>query len=334
MTDRQDPAPMSAAGRSMSPATDIRHHRLLYGCMGLGGGWDTQPYGAREIGVAEAAIEAALEIGVTAFDHADIYRHGKSEAVFGEVLARTPGLRSRVLLQTKCGIRMTDDAGPGRYDLRGGHIVRSVEESLARLRTDVIDVLLLHRPDPLADPEDTAAALTSLHRQGLVRHFGVSNMGAAQVAHLQAHLDLPLVVNQLQMSLAHRDWLEAGVLVNTRESAGTGFPLGTLEHCRMNGIGPQAWGALAGGRFTGGQQTPAEHATAERVAALAERTGSTPEAVVLWWLQRHPARIAPVIGTVRPERIRACRDAVLREPELTHEEWYELWLSARGGPLP
>ena len=320
--------------QQVTTATDIRTHRLVYGCMGLGGTWDTQPYGPREIDAAQAAIEAALEIGITAFDHADIYRNGKSEAVFGEVLARTPGLRSRILLQTKCGIHLPDGTAPGYYDLRAAHIVRSVEQSLTRLRTDVIDVLLLHRPDPLADPEEVAQALAALHRQGLVRHVGVSNMAAAQVAYLQAHLDLPLVVNQLQLSLAHRDWLEAGVLVNTRESGTLGFPLGTLEHCRRHRVGVQAWGPLAGGRFTGAPQSAADHATAEHVAALAQRHGTTPEAIVLWWLQRHPARIAPVIGTARPERIRACGDAVRRAPELTHEQWYELWLTARGEPLP
>ncbi|MEV6693757.1 aldo/keto reductase [Micromonospora sp. NPDC051196] len=314
--------------------TDIRTHRLIYGCMGLGGGWDHQPYGAPEIDAAEAAIAAALEIGITAFDHADIYRQGKSEAVFGEVLSRTPGLRARILLQTKCGIHLPSDTRPGYYDLRGTHIRHSVEQSLTRLRTDVIDVLLLHRPDPLADPEDVAEALTALHRQGLVRHFGVSNMAAAQIAYLQAHLDLPLVVNQLQMSLADRDWLEAGVLVNTSPAAELGFPLGTVEHCRLNRIGVQAWGPLARGRLTGAAQTPAQQATAEHVAALADQHGTTPETILLWWLQRHPARIVPVIGTARPERIRACADTVRREPELTHEQWYELWLTARGEALP
>ncbi|MFY1616281.1 aldo/keto reductase [Micromonospora sp. WMMD736] len=318
----------------MSATDDVRRHRLLYGCMGLGGDWDTQPYGARDIDAAEAAITAALDIGITGFDHADIYRYGKSEAVFGEVLARAPELRSRILLQTKCGIRLADDSGPGRYDLRGTQIVRSVEESLARLRTDVIDVLLLHRPDPLADPDDTAEALTSLHRQGLVRDFGVSNMAAAQIAQLQARLDRPLVANQLEMSLAQRAWVEAGVLVNTPESAATGFPLGTVEYCRANGIGLQAWGSLCRGRFTGAQETPTERTTAEHVAALAERKGTTPETILLWWIRRHPAGVTPVIGTARPDRIRACHDAASRAPELTHEEWYELWLSARGTALP
>ncbi|WP_308120617.1 aldo/keto reductase [Streptomyces bambusae] len=308
--------------------------RVLYGCMGLGGAWDAEPYGPADIDAAQAVVEAALDSGITAFDHADIYRHGKSEAVFGEVLARDPGLRGRITIQTKCGIRLADGGLPGMYDLRGASITRRVEDSLARLRTDVIDVLLLHRPDPLADPDDIAAALTSLHRQGLVRHFGVSNMGAAQIAGLQARLDVPLIANQLEMSLHSRAWVEAGVLLNTPHAAGNGFPYGTLEHCRDHGVRLQAWGALAQGRFTGRQETAAEHATAALLVRLAEDKGTTPETVLLWWLMRHPAAIAPVIGTARPDRVRACRDAVLREPALSHEEWYELWVTARGIPLP
>ncbi|WP_234327619.1 aldo/keto reductase [Streptomyces sp. NRRL F-2664] len=308
--------------------------RVLYGCMGLGGSWEPGPYGPADIDAAEAAVEAALDSGITVFDHADIYRHGKSEAVFGEVLARTPGLRARITLQTKCGIRLGDASRPGLYDLRAETVTRRVEESLTRLRTDVVDVLLLHRPDPLADVDALAEALDSLHRQGLVRHFGVSNTGAAQIAHLQARLARPLVANQLEMSLYQRDWVEAGVLVNTPAAAANGFPYGTLEHCRDHGIRLQAWGALAQGRFTGRQQTPAERATADLLAELARRKGTTPETVLLWWLIRHPSRIAPVIGTARPDRIRACRDAAVREPDLTHEEWYELWVTARGVPLP
>ncbi|MEU4727638.1 aldo/keto reductase [Streptomyces sp. NPDC023588] len=308
--------------------------RVLYGCMGLGGSWGPEPYGTADIDAAEAAVSAALDSGITAFDHADIYRHGKAEAVFGEVLARTPGLRPRITLQTKCGIRLGDGTLPGMYDLRGPSIRRRVEESLTRLRTDVIDVLLLHRPDPLADVDSIASALTSLHREGLVRSFGVSNMGAPQIAHLQARLDVPLVANQLEMSLYSRDWVEAGVLVNTPEFGRGGFPFGTLEHCRDHGIRLQAWGALAQGRFTGRQQTPAEQATAELLVRLARSKDTTPETVLLWWLMRHPAAIAPVIGTARPDRIRACRDAALREPDLTHEEWYQLWITARGVPLP
>ncbi|MEU4269517.1 aldo/keto reductase [Streptomyces sp. NPDC026092] len=314
--------------------TETTDHRLLLGCMGLGGSWDTSPHTAADIDAAEAAVEAALDSGITAFDHADIYRHGKSEAVFGEVLARSTGLRERITLQTKCGIRLAEGDRPGTYDLRGTSIVHRVEESLERLRTDVLDVLLLHRPDPLADPADIGDALTSLHRQGLVRRFGVSNMNSAQIARLQAHLDLPLVANQLEMSLHRRAWLEDGVLVNTPESAANGFPAGTVEHCLTHGITLQAWGALAQGRYAGAQQTPQESATADLVSSLAAAKGTTPETIVLWWLRRHPARIAPVIGTTNPGRIRACRDAATAEPALSHDEWYALWISARGAALP
>ncbi|MFJ3582035.1 aldo/keto reductase family oxidoreductase [Streptomyces sp. NPDC090127] len=313
---------------------DKTEHRLLFGCMGLGGDWDASAHTAADIDAAEAAVEAALDSGITAFDHADIYRRGKSEAVFGEVLARSAGLRERITLQSKCGIRLAEGDRPGTYDLRGSTIVRRVEESLERLRTDALDVLLLHRPDPLADPADIADALTSLHRQGLVGRFGVSNMNAAQIARLQAHLDLPLVADQLEMSLHSRAWLEDAVLVNTPESAANGFPAGTVEHCLTHGIELQAWGALAQGRFTGAQSTPRETATAALVASLAEAKGTTPETIVLWWLRRHPARVVPVIGTSNPARVRACRDAASREPDLSHDEWYALWVSARGVALP
>ncbi|MBC2902419.1 aldo/keto reductase [Streptomyces sp. PSKA01] len=298
--------------------------------MGLGGAWDRTPYTASDIDHAEAAVEAALDAGITRFDHADIYRFGKSEAVFGEVLARASGLRERIEIQTKCGIRLAEDDRPGLYDLRADTILARVRESLARLRTDVIDTLLLHRPDPLADPDEIAKALHTLHDEGLVRRFGVSNMSAAQITRLQACLDIPLTVDQLEMSLARRDWVEAGVLVNTPAAAGLGFPEGTLEHCAAQGIELQAWGPLARGRYTNGEPSPA----ADLARKLARRHDTTPETVLLWWLQRHPAGIVPVVGTSRPERIRACRDAAVRTTELSHEEWYELWIAARGAPLP
>ncbi|MFF2409954.1 aldo/keto reductase family oxidoreductase [Streptomyces sp. NPDC058092] len=314
----------------MTPKSGTGRGRVLYGCMGIGGSWDRTPYSAANIAQAEAAVEAALSAGITAFDHADIYRHGKSESVFGEVLARAPDLRERITLQTKCGIRLPDGDGVGRYDLRASSITRRVEESLARLRTDVIDVLLLHRPDPLASPEEIAKAIASLQQQGLVRHFGVSNMSAAQIDSLRAHLDVPLIANQLEMSLARRDWLEAGVLLNTSAAAANGFPHGTLEYCAAHGLELQAWGPLAQGRFTGPEPTPA----GSLIRDLAERKETTPETILLWWLQRHPAGISPVIGTTNPERIRACHDAVESDPGLSHEEWYELWIAARGARLP
>ncbi len=295
----------------------------LLGCMEL-----------RDAAATEAAVEAALEVGITTFDHADIYRDGDAEAAFGDGLAASPDLRQRIQIQTKCGIRRAHGDEPGLYDLRGASITRAVERSLERLRTDYVDVLLLHRPDPLADRGAIAGALHSLHGQGLVRAFGVSNMSCEQIAHLQARLELPLVANQLEMSLYRRDWVEAGVLVNTPEAAAIGFPLGTLEHCVDQGVALQAWGSLARGRYSGRPETDADRTTAAAVAALAEAKDTTPETILLWWLQHHPAAIAPVIGTTNPARIRACRDAVAQPSGMSHEEWYALWVTARGAPLP
>lgn len=307
--------------------------RVAYGCMGLGR-WDGQPVGAAEHARAEAAVAAALAAGITTFDHADIYGHGSAETVFGELLRRSPGLRSQVQVQSKCGIRLADGDRPGLYDLRPATIRERVHQSLERLQTDYLDTLLLHRPDPLADPAEVAAALDELYDEGLVLAIGVSNMSAAQIEAIQRHTELPITVNQLEMSLLAREWLEGGVLVNTASYSAVGFPHGTVEHCRHHGIALQAWGSLAGGRFTGMPRDPQDEVVATQVAALAEHHHTTPEAILLAWLQRHPAAIVPVIGTTNPDRIRACADAAAGKVTLTHDEWYELWIAARGAPLP
>jgi predicted oxidoreductase len=307
--------------------------RVIYGCMGLGR-WDGQTPDAADHAAAEAAVAAALDIGITTFDHADIYGHGSAETVFGDLLSRNGGLRARIQIQTKCGIRLAGPGGPGIYDLRPDTIRARVHESLERLRTDYVDTLLLHRPDPLTDPAEIGATLTSLYDEGLVLAAGVSNMSAAQITALQAHTSVPISANQLEMSLLRRDWLEGGVLVNTPASSDVGFPYGTVEFCREHAIELQAWGALASGRFTGAPKSPTDEAVADLVAGLAKTHDTTPETIVLWWLQRHPAAIRPVIGTTNPERIRACADAATERPRLDHEEWYSLWLTARAASLP
>ncbi len=321
--------------------TTAESRRLIYGCMGLGGPWDAPEYGAGDIDQAAAAIEAAEGIGVTLFDHADIYRGGKSEAVFGEVMARTPGLRERIRLQTKCGIRLGSPGVPGHYNLSCDAILERVNGSLERLKTDYVDVLLLHRPDPLLDPGEVAAAVGQLMAEGKVRQLGVSNMSAAQIAYLQDSLETPIVANQLEMSLLKRDWLESTVLVNHPDGNGINFPHGTLEHCMRQGIELQAYGSLARGLYTGaaaGEESAdgesPETATAELIAALAEEHHATPEAVLLGWLMKHPAGISPVIGSTRPARIAACADAARVAEALTRTQWYSLWTTARGKAIP
>jgi predicted oxidoreductase len=309
--------------------------RLIYGCMGLGGSWDGTAYGAAEIDQAAAVIESARGIGIELFDHADIYRNGKSEAVFGEVLVRSQGLREKIQLQTKCGIRLGERGLDAHYDLGRESILERVNESLKRLQTDYVDVLLLHRPDPLMDAREVADAVGQLMAEGKVRRLGVSNMSAAQISYLQDRLEVPVVANQLEMSLLKRDWLESTVLVNHPEGSGYSFPHGTLEYCMDKGIELQAYGSLAQGRYTGaGADTAADNATASMLERLAAEKHTTAEAVLLGWLMKHPARISPVIGTTNLSRIGACADAAAVAGQMTRAEWYGLWMAARGSNIP
>lgn len=310
---------------------------LIYGCMGLGGSWSAEPYSSTHVDEAAAAIDAALGAGITLFDHADIYRNGKAEAVFGEVLAGTAGLRGKIRLQTKCGIRLNEQGLETHYDLSRDGILARVNESLERLRTDYVDVLMLHRPDPLMDPAEVASAVGQLMAEGKVRALGVSNMSGAQIDVLQDRLETPVVANQLEMSLLKRAWLESTVLVNHAEGTDYSFPHGTVEYCARHGITLQAYGALARGLYTGAPAatpTPAEEATTALVAALAAEKNTTGESVLLGWLMKHPAGIAPVIGTAKPERIGACADAAGVAGTMTRAEWYRLWVTARGSNIP
>ena len=228
------------------------------------------------------------------------------------MLAQTPGLRDRIRLQTKCGIRLNEHGLEGYYDLSRDAILARVNESLGRLRTDYVDVLMLHRPDPLMDPAEVASAVGQLMAEGKVRALGVSNMSGAQIEVLQDRLETPVVANQLEMSLFKRAWLESTVLVNHAEGTDYSFPHGTVEHCVRHGITLQAYGSLARGLYTGAPAaapSAAEEATARLVAQLAAEKETTGESVVLGWLMKHPAGIAPVIGTANPDRIRACADA-------------------------
>ena len=330
-------SPVQEGIPAQEPVQEVKPvQQLMYGCMGLGGSWSGEPYTSADVDQAAAAVEAALEAGITLFDHADIYRSGKAEAVFGEVLARTPGLRERIRLQTKCGIRLGENGLDAYYDLSGEAILERVNGSLARLKTDYVDVLMLHRPDPLLDPAEVAAAVGRLMAEGKVRAVGVSNMSAAQIELLQDRLEAPVVANQLEMSLAARAWLESTVLVNHADGTDYSFPHGTVEHCVRRGIGLQAYGALAQGRYTGaaGGGDAAASATADLVAAMAAEKGTTGEAVVLGWLMKHPAGISPVIGSANPERIRACAGAADVAAAMTRPEWYRLWITARGSNIP
>lgn len=316
----------------------ITTSRLVLGCMSFGGGWKSnEPITEEVILEAERAVDAALSIGINMFDHANIYARGKAEATFGEVLKRRPGLREKIIIQSKCGIRFAEGSIPGRYDFSKDHILKEVDGILKRLGIEHLDILLLHRPDPLMDPEEVAEAFGRLKSSGKVRYFGVSNMNAAQIRFLQQALPDKIAVNQIELSLAHLDFLDEGVHVNQKAGTSVHFSEGLLEFCQMERIQIQAWGPLAQGRFSGRAiQDEPEHIrkTAELVRKMAAEKETTPEAIVLGWLMKHPAMIQPIIGTIRPERIKACADAERQSQLMTREEWYSLYVSARGKALP
>lgn len=315
--------------------TDLQMTPIGYGCMTIGGNWSTDPWTSSEYATGRKALAAALEQDITLFDHADIYTRGKSERLFGELLAEQPSLRQRIVLQSKCGIRFADEpaGSPQRYDFSYEHIVASVEGSLKRLNTDHLDLLLLHRPDMLVEPEDIARAFDQLQQSGKVRYFGVSNHSPAQIALTQAALDQPLVVNQVQLSLLHHQLISEGIDTN-RSNLPFNAAFGLLDYCRLHKIQLQAWGPLSGGQLVNfNDDAPANvKATAALVNQLAEQYGVSSEAIQLAWLLRHPAQIMPIIGTTNPSRIAATKEAL--RVELNREEWYHLLTAARTANVP
>ncbi|MHB0896465.1 MAG: aldo/keto reductase [Spirochaetales bacterium] len=320
------------------PHTELRVSRLIAGCMGLGGGWEKDAIlGESHALQAEAFLSRALELGINFFDHADIYAWGKAEEIFGRTLALHPGLREKIVIQSKCGIRWADEArgAPHRFDFSREHILEAVEGSLRRLHTDYLDILLLHRPDVLWEGEEIAEAFATLKAAGKVRYFGVSNQNRAMMEYLQHFLPDPLVANQLQMSLLHHDFAETGVSFNQDTPDYPQGWEGVLEYCLLNGVSLQAWSPLDRGALAAedlGGLSPSQRKTAEVLRAMAAEKRVSTEAIALAWLLRHPAGIAPVLGTSRPERLAACAKAT--DVAMTREEWYRLFVAARGRPMP
>ena len=314
------------------PNTDLNVSRLAYGTWHLGGDWDKTPLSDDLKKRASNLIHKAAELGINHIDLADIYTFGKSDECVGYALAQTPGLRDKLVLQAKAGIIIggnPDFGEPSRYDFSFKHIVSAVETSLKRLGTDYVDLLALHRPDPLVDFEELARALNHLEEKGYVRHFGVSNHSAPQIRLLKKYLEVPLVVNQVELNLLHHFLISAGMNVNMPgyETAST---WGTLEYCREHDILIQAWSPVAGGKLfdDGPDAAPNVRATAKLISKYAKEKNTTREAVALAWLLRHPAPIQPILGTLKTHRL---EDSVKAdEVELSRREWYHLLAAARG----
>ncbi len=306
--------------------------------MPLGGAWDQTPLPAATRKQAMITVRAALDQGIDFYDHADIYCRGKSEQAFADIWQEKPDLRSKIYIQSKCGIRFADDpvaGAPHRFDFSYEHIVNSVEGCLKRLQTDYLDVLLLHRPDPLVEPEEVARAFDKLKESGKVRHFGVSNHTAAQLALLQKQVTQPIITNQVAFNVLHTHMLDEGIIFNQTKPGVITRDEGTIEYCREHNITLQAWGPLAWGRLTGRPGitlTETEAKAAQLVAEMAQAKNVSAEAILIAWILRHPARIQPLIGSTKPDRIAAsCQAATV---QLSREEWYQLFVAGRGENLP
>jgi len=306
--------------------SSLRASRLAFGCWRLAAGMrDGQADAASVIEAGKKAVIAAYEAGYTLFDHADIYCDGWSEKVFGEALREVSGMRERVVIASKCGIRKTNEpqmGAPYRYDFSREHIIWSCEQSLKRLGVETIDLYQLHRPDYLCEPAEVAAAFEELRRSGKAREFGVSNFRPSQVSMLQKHCPMKLLVNQVEISLAYL----------------APFEDGTLDQCIELGMTPLAWSPLAGGLLADGARrllpSQQSYQTGPIVTALdqmAAARGVSRSVLALAWLMRHPSGIVPIVGSTKPERIReaARADTV----ELSREEWYQLLTAARSQRL-
>jgi predicted oxidoreductase len=305
--------------------------------MGLGGGWDSSPVSQSDIQLGHQVADAAFESGINLFDHADIYTLGKAEVVFGRILQERPDLRSQLYIQSKCAIRFLDANGPGRYDHSDSWIQQSVDGILERLGIEQLDVLLLHRPDPLLEPEALAETLNNLQASGKVKYFGVSNMHQHQMQLIESKLNSPLIINQLEMSLGKLGFVEQGVTVAMDENASVGFAPGIIEYCQLNNVQLQSWGSLAQGMYSTPQShkdEPSVSATKQLVVDLAQKYQSSKEGVVLGWLMRLPMAIQPIIGTTNIDRITACSNALNLAQTMTREDWYKLYVAARGHALP
>ena len=259
-------------------------------------------------------IEECISLGFIDFDHADIYGHYTTETEFGHVLKSRPELRKKIRITTKCGIKLVSQNRPDHhiksYDLSAEHILKSVDISLKELGTDYLDVLLLHRPDYLFNPKEIADTFKELKDSGKVLSFGVSNFSTSQFNLLNTYT--PLITNQMEISLLHRNAFEDG----------------TLDQCQKMNIIPSAWSPLGGGSLFKESTDPIISAIQEKLKSLADKYAITPDQILYAWLKKHPAGIIPVLGTSKIERIKAAKEAL--KVNLSHEEWYMLWEAALG----
>ncbi len=276
---------------------------------------------------ADNLLGNAAELGIDYFDHADIYGGGRCEEIFGEWLSSHRYIRDKITIQTKCGIRK------GCYDFSKEHILSAVEGSLRRLHTDYVDVLLLHRPDTLMEPEEVAEAFNKLESEGKVKFFGVSNHNPMQIELLKTAVKQPIIADQLQFSIPESGLVTSGLNVNMKNDESVVHDGGALEYMRIKGITIQAWSPFQGGFFKGPFIGNREKYSAlnDKLEEMAEKYSVTPTAIASAWILRHPAKIQLISGSVSTDRIKEIVKGA--DFELSREDWYEIYLAA-GFRLP
>ncbi len=275
---------------------------------------------------AEKFVQTALDLGANFFDHADIYGGGACEEIFSSAIHMNPAIREKLILQSKVGIRQ------GMFDFSKEHILHAVDGSLKRLQTDYLDVLLLHRPDALVEPDAVAEAFDALEASGKVRHFGVSNQKPMQVELLKKFVKQPILANQLQLSITNAGMITNGFNVNMENAPSIDHDGSILDYCRLHDITIQPWSPFQygffEGVFLGSDKFPQLNAKIDEIAL---KYGVSNTTIALAWILRHPANMQPVTGTMNLERLKDCCKA--SEIILSREEWYGILLAA-GNALP
>lgn len=281
---------------------------------------------------AKKIISCAIDEGINLFDHADAYGNGESERIFADAFQQLNFSRDSIILQSKCTIRDLD-LPTQYYDHTKEHILQSVDGSLKRLKTDYLDILLLHRPDPLTEPEEVAEAFDILYRSGKVRFFGVSNHNRWQMELLSSKLKQPLVVDQMQFNVTHTPMITAGINTNMITDEAVMRDAGTIEYCRTNNIALQAWAPFQFGLLKGNYLEDYEHYPElnKKLKELAHKYDVPVSAVAIAWILRHPAHFEVLVGSMNPVHLTdACKGTDIR---LTRIEWFELYKAA-GNPVP
>lgn len=284
---------------------------------------------------AEKYLQKCLELGCNFFDHADVYGmdrpdgYGDCERIFAEAVHMKPSVRENLIIQTKCGFAppLPGERKPEMINGSKEYILKAVDDSLTRLGTDYLDVLLIHAPDALTEPEEIAEAFDILNEKGKVRHFGVSNYNTAQIQLLEQYVRQPLEVDQLMLSVVNSGLISRGMYVNRDEPCAIDRDGGILDYCRLKGRTVQCWGVMQFGYMSGCFLGHPDYAELNRVLdKYAEKYEASASSVAVAWILRHPAHMMPITGTVNSSHL---EDNVKgADIELTRSEWYEIWKAA------